>query len=129
MILTTIAIVAQASAAPSAAPTATPSAADLKVAATARAWFVSLQHGKLLDAAQLTPAMVAALTPQVVASFEAQIGPLGDPLTFEQSKSGSQDGGTYYIYDLTFKTGDRLKFAIAFDAGGKISGLRALPPQ
>jgi hypothetical protein len=129
MILTTIAIVAQASAAPSAAPTATPSAADLKVAATARAWFVSMQHGKVLDASQLEPAIAAALTPQVLSSFEAQLGPLGDPLTFDQDKSGPQNGGTYYIYDLTFKTGDRLKFAITFDAGGKISGLRALPPQ
>lgn len=120
MILTTAALVAQAS--PSASATTAP-------AVTARAWFVSLQHGKLLDATALDAAMAAALTPDVLSKFEAQLGPLGDPVTFVLSKQGKQNGGTYYIYDLSFKTGDVLKFAIAFDSAGKISGLRALPPQ
>ncbi len=118
MILTTIALVAQASPAP-----------DAKVAATAKAWFIALQHGKILDASQLDAQMTALLTPAILSSFEAQIGPLGDPTSFEQAKTGTKDGNTYFVYTLSFKTGDRLQFVIAFDPDGKIGGLRALPPQ
>src|ERR1700722_16824244 len=129
MILTTIALVAQAS------PMATASAAsvtipdDAKVDATAKAWFVSMQHGKVLDKSALTSDMVALLTPTILTGFEAKIGPLGAPTAFKLSKSGAQGATKFYIYDLSFKTGDSLKFAIAIDTSGKISGLQALPPQ
>jgi len=133
MILTTIALVAQASPAASAAPAATAapaaSAADLKVAAVAKAWFISLQHGKVLDPSQLTALVLAGFTPDVLTGFETQLGPLGDPISIALAKSGAQNGGKFYIFDLIFKTGDAVKFAIVFDSGGKISGLRVLPPQ
>ena len=94
MILTTIALVAQAS------PMATASAAsvtipdDAKVDATAKAWFVSMQHGKVLDKSALTSDMVALLTPTILTGFEAKIGPLGAPTAFKLSKSGAQGATT-----------------------------------
>lgn len=124
MILTTIALVAQASPAASATP-----AADAKVAATAKAWFVSLQHGKVLDAKQLTEKARAELTPALLAKFEDQLGPLGAPASFDEVRMDAQNGQTGYLYDVGFKTGDELKLLIVFDASGKISGLRVLPPQ
>jgi len=127
MILTTIAIVAQATPAATPAPAATD--ANVKVAATAKAWFISLQHGKVLDPAALDAAMTALLTPAVLTSFENQIGPLGDPTSFDQVRTGAQNGNTFYLYDVGFKTGDHLHFVIAFDSSGKISGMRVPPPQ
>jgi hypothetical protein len=129
MILTTIALVAQASPAATASPAYTPIPGDSKADAIAKAWFVSLQHGKLLDKSALTTDMAAGFTPKILAGFEAKIGPLGVPTSFKLSKSGEQDGTKFYIYDVAFKTGDTLRFAIAFDANGKISGMRALPPE
>ena len=124
MILTTIAIVAQAT--PGA--TATP-APDPKKTAMARAWFVSLQHGKVLDASQLDDKVAALLTADTLTALANQVGPLGDPTAFEQTRTKSDDANTYYMYDVTFKTGDHLAFIIAYDTTGKISGLRVLPPQ
>jgi len=127
MILTTIALIAQATPASTASPAS--SDAEAKAAATAKAWFISLQHGKILDPTALDAEMSQRLTPELLTKFETQIGPLGDPQKFDQARTAVQKGSTFYLYDLTFKTGDMLKFVIVFDPNGKISGMQALPPQ
>jgi hypothetical protein len=129
MILTTIALVAQASPAATASPAYTPIPDNAKVDGIAKAWFISLQHGKLLDKSALSTDVAAGFTSAILTGFEAKIGPLGAPTSFKLSSSGEQDATKFYIYDLVFKTGDAMKFAIAFDANGKISGMRALPPE
>ena len=121
MILTTIAIVAQATP----AATATPDAAA--IAATAKAWFISLAHGKILDKSQLTDAMITGLTPDVLTQLSAAQA-YGDPTNLELKKSGVQDANTYYVYYVTCPNG-HATMLIAFDASGKISGLRMMPAQ
>lgn len=128
MILTTIALVAQATPAATATPTAT-ATPDAKISATAKTWFLSLQQGKVLDAKALSKEMAAAITPDGLSQLASKLGPLGDPTSFEQSKTGVQGDNTYYVYDVGFKNGLHLNFMIAFDTAGKISGMRAFPQQ
>ncbi len=120
MILTTIAIVAQASPAPVASPSAT-------VAESAKAWFLSLQAGKILDSSALTDAMRAGLTPELVSKTATILQPLGAPKAFTQISTGTQSGSTYYVYKVGFKSGDAVDFIYAVDGTGKISGLRVTP--
>ena len=122
MILTTIAMVAQASPKPAATP-------NVAVLAQAKAWFLSLQEGKVLDAAALTDAMRAGLTPQVLAASSQALAPLGAPTGFTQVSTGTASGSTYYVYAVRFKTGETWNFIYALDATGKVSGLRVAPAQ
>jgi hypothetical protein len=122
MILTTIAIVAQATPSASAAPSA-------DVASTAKAWLISLQHGKILDPNALDGEMTKLFTPEVLSGSAEQFGPLGDPTTFVQKKTGVQGDTTYYVYDAGFKGGAHWNFLILFDKAGKISGMQATPAK
>ncbi len=122
MILTTAAMVAQASPKPAATP-------DAAVLAKAKAWFLSLQQGKVLDASALTDAMHAALTPQVLAASSQALAPLGAPTGFTQISTGTTSGSTYFVYAVTFKTGETWNFIYAIDGRGKVSGLRVAPAQ
>ena len=119
MILTTIAFVAQAS------PTATATPDAVAIAATAKAWFISLAHGKILDKSQLTDQMVALLTPDILTKLSAAQA-YGDPTNLELKKSGPDGASMGYLYDLTCPNGHALMI-IEFDASGKISGLRMMP--
>ena len=123
MILTTTALVAQAS---SPAPTASPNAETL---AKAKAWFLALQAGKILDASVLTDEMSKALTPGMLDQVSRSLAPLGAPTSFAQIATGSQAGSTYYVYAVKFKSGDAVNFIYAIDGTGKVSGLRVTPAQ
>jgi hypothetical protein len=125
MILTTIAIVAQATPAASASP----AAVDVATATTAKAWLISLQHGTILDAAALDADMTALLTPEVLSGSAKQFGPLGDPTSFEQKKTGVQGDTTFYVYDVGFKTGAHLNYIFAYDKAKKISAIALRIPQ
>src|SRR5579862_6928090 len=131
MILTTIALVAQASPAPAASPTDAPTPApDPKILATAQSWFASLQNGKILDPGALTGAMAKALTPNALATVAKEFGPLNTPTAFEQEQILDQDGNKYYFYYMTFKEGAHFLFIIGFDdKSGKIALLKVAPPQ
>ncbi|MDE2482008.1 MAG: hypothetical protein KGN02_07440 [bacterium] len=122
MILTTIALVAQA--APK--PTASPNAA---VMAHAKAWFLALQAGKVLDPSALTDQMRTLLTPSTVAGVAKALAPLGPPTGFTQLSTGTQAGSIYFVYAVTFKTGETWNYVYAVDGTGKISGLRVSPAQ
>lgn len=131
MILTTIALVAQASPAPAASPTDAPTPApDPKILATAQSWFISLQNGKVLDSSALSGPMAKALTPSVLASLNTNFGPLHDPTGFDQAQILDQGGNKYYFYYMTFKEGAHFLFIIGFDdKSNKISMLKVAPPQ
>ena len=131
MILTTIALVAQASPAPAASPTDAPTPApDPKILATAQSWFVSLQQGKVLDPSALTQPMAKALTPTALATVNKDFAALHEPTGFDQAQILDQDGNKYYFYYMTFKEGAHFIFIIGFDdKSGKISMLKVAPPQ
>ena len=116
--------------APSPAPSgaaATPSPApDPAVLARAKTWFHMMQTGKI-DKSQLDATMAGLLTDDVVAGMAAKIGPLGDPVTFEQVQTGTVSGNAVYVYELAFGNGTKLDFVFAVDGNGKVSGLRLKP--
>lgn len=136
MILTTIAIIAQASPAPaaSAAPAAaspTPHATlapDAKIDANAKAWLLAGQQGKLFDATQFTDQAKAAFTPEVMSQLKGFMEPAGALKTFERVDSGTKNGLNIYVYKATFANAT-WRFIYVLDNGGKIAGLRVVPAQ
>ncbi len=125
MILTTIAVVAQASPAATASPAASPT--DATVLAHARSWFDALQHGQLLDPSELDDRMKALMTPAIVTQGAKQLEPLGAYTGFDQVQTGTRNGDTFYVYKVTFKGAEALNFIYVVDGSGKISGLRLTP--
>ncbi|MHB8152476.1 MAG: hypothetical protein ACYDGW_05150 [Vulcanimicrobiaceae bacterium] len=97
------------------------------VAARAKAWFLALQQGHVPNRAHLTGPMNAGLTHALVAKVSAQIKPLGAPTTFRQIRSGRHGTSTYYVYKLTFSSGQALDYLFVVEPNGKISGLRVMP--
>jgi len=114
-------------AAPAPQPTA-PSTPNAAVLARARTWFHALQIGKV-DRTELNDQVNGLLTDATVKQLATQLGPLGDPVTFEQLQTGVQAGSTYYVYKMTFKDGDVFDFVFAYQGDGKVSGLRIVPAQ
>jgi hypothetical protein len=131
MILTTIALVAQASPAPAASPTDAPTPApDPKVLATAQSWFASLQNGKILDANDITEPLAKVLTPTALATVAKDFAPLKTPTGFDQAQILDQGGVKYYFYYMTFKEGAHFLFIIGFDdKTNKVALLKVAPPQ
>jgi hypothetical protein len=116
MILTTAAIVAQATAAPA-------------VTDNAKAWFAALQAGKLLDADQLDQQMKDLLTPSALQSVQSLLKDTGAPKSFDQTDTRTVQGLNVYVFKITFDKAAPLDFIYALDAAGKIAGLRFVPAQ
>ncbi len=120
--------VAVATAAPptTAAPAATASP-NAMILARAKEWFHRIQAGTI-DRKQLSTTVNSLLTDAMIKQISAQTAPLGDPIKFEQVTSGTQEGSQYYVYGLSFASGDHWNFIIAFDpASNLITGLRIVP--
>lgn len=114
---------------PSFAASPAPAAsANADMLGRAKAWFASLQTGKV-DRTQMTDEMNKDLSDDQLKTLAAKIGPLGDPTAFEQVQVGSQAGSSVYTYRLAFSNGDHLNFQVAIDGSDKISGFYVLPPQ
>ena len=109
------------SGAPSTAPAATPTP-DPAIVARAKSLFKMLQTGKL-DRAQLSDQANSGITDATMTQAAAQLGPLGDPVTFEQEKTGQREGSNLYLYLLTFGNGAKLAFVVGINAAGKITAL------
>lgn len=110
---------------PSASAAATP-APDPAVLARAKAWYRMLQTGKL-DRQQMSDVANKAITDRLVAQAQAALAPLGDPVSFDQIQTASQSGISLWVYMLTFKSGDRWKFAFGTDADGRVALLQVVP--
>lgn len=114
-----------------AAPEPSPAAAapaSVDTLTRAKAWFSALQSGKV-DRTQMTDTMNKDLSDEQIKNLSAKYGPLGDPTSFEQVKTGSEAGSSVYTYRLAFSNGDHLNFLFAIDGNDKVSGLYILPPQ
>lgn len=128
MILTTIAIVAQATPGASASPAATATPDIAKVTDTAKAWFASLQAGKVLDPKQVTDEMAKAFTPDTLTQVKTTFGDYGAPTTLALKQNGEKMGNTFYVFDVTCAGGKHARMLLVFDdVSMKISGLRMLP--
>lgn len=116
-----------ASPAASASPAPAPSV-DPAVTARAKEWLHRVQTGDI-DRSQLTSAMSAALTPDIVKQVSEQLSPLGDPQTFSVvSQQSLGEGIAGYVYRITFKSSS-IDELIALDKNGKIAALRFRPVQ
>ena len=122
MILTTAAIVAQAT------PVATATPDEDKITALAKAWLISLMNHKLLDPSSLDDKMTKLMTPEVL-NQPLPDGWVGDPSGFDLARSTVQPDGSFYVFDVAFKSGKQAIFIMSFDTKGKINGLRIMPPQ
>lgn len=106
------------------APSPTPNAAVMDRAKT---WFDALRNNTV-DRSQLTAKMNSLMTADTVKQVGTLLAPLGKPTAFEQVQTGSKDGSTYYVYQVTFASGDKWLYVFAFDPStSKVSGLRVLP--
>lgn len=84
-----------------------------------------VQTGKI-DRTQLTPQANAAFTDDVVTKVAAQLGPLGDPMSFTLLKKSSAQGLAIYDYSIVFKSAT-LDEEFVLDPTGKVAGLRFDP--
>lgn len=118
-------------------PTPSPSAAaspasgqdaGAAVAARAKEWLHRLQTGDI-DRSQLTDAMNAALTPDVIKSLSSKFGPLGDPQSFTFAGQQLVQGDmTAYVYRVVFKS-TMLTEVFVLDKDGKVAGIQFPPAQ
>jgi hypothetical protein len=116
VILTTIAIVAQASTA----------LAPQNIDATAQAWFAALVAGKLLDPTALDAEERRIFTPAHTAAFAGDLRKLGAPTLFKRELVQSGSGAAAYAYRVAFADGTTTLFNIVV-RGDKISGLAFAP--
>ena len=115
---------AAAAAAPAPVPTASTNAAVL---VRAKEWFHRIETGDI-DRGQLTAQMNAQLTDAMIKQVAAQVAPLGEPTSFRQIRSGEERGSIYYVYVVTFPSGDKWNYLFVYDrTSGKVSGLRISP--
>jgi len=125
--VTTVIAQAAPSASPAPAATATPSAADTAVAARAKDLLHQVQIGKV-DRSKLDDKMNAALTDAQISQIAAQLGPLGDPVSFTPAGKQTQGDLTVYVYLVGFK-GVSITETYVLDADGKVAGLWFKPVQ
>ncbi len=124
MVFALAALEATALAAP--VPSTTPSP-NVAMMDRAKEFFHRIATGDI-DRSELTPQMNDALTNAMIKQVAAQVAPLGDPTSFQQVQSGRQGGSEYYIYVVTFPSGDRWNYLFVYDpVAKKISGLRITP--
>jgi len=123
-VTTVIAQAATASPAASMAPAPVP-AGDAAAEARAKDWLHQVQVGKI-DRSQLDAKMNSALTDSLLAQVSGQLGPLGEPTSFTQSRKVTQGSITAYVYKVVFPQ-ITLAETIAFDPDGKIGGLLFKP--
>lgn len=134
MLLTTIAIVAQATpahTAPAPRVSASASAAaapapDPAVDARAKAWFDATTHGKLVDATQLTAEMANALTPADLQQLAGVGKQLGAMKSFTFVKAVTQKSDSAYVYHAAMENADA-EFIFVLDPAGKIDGMWLRP--
>lgn len=84
-------------------------------------WLERVQSGNV-DRSQLNKTIEAKLTPQMLATLQKQLAPLGKPYGAAYGGSKMVGQTTVYRYVVAFKDGSIEEY-ISFDAAGKISGL------
>ncbi len=100
---------------------------DAAVTGWARDWLRRLQTGNI-DRSQLSDAMNAALTPDLAKQLVNQLGPLGDPTSFNLSSKQSIGGLIQYIFRIHFDNGIWNEIFV-LDGDNKVAGLRLMPVQ
>ncbi len=115
---------AVAFAAPAPAPTSTTNAA---VMVRAKEWFHRIATGDI-DRSQLTSLMNSQLTDAMIKQVSAQVAPLGEPTSFVQVQSGREKGADYFVYAVTFPSGDKWNYLFVYEPStNKVSGLKVTP--
>jgi hypothetical protein len=129
LLLTGIAAAPQTAATPLPSPTVAPAGTpttsptpppDPAITAKSKAFYHALAMGAV-DRSQLSTTASKKFTAELMKKVATQIGPLGDPVTFEQISTGKQDGAILYAYLLTFGNGTKLDYIVGYDAQGKVS--------
>ncbi len=120
MILTTVAIVAQAANPAIEAPTPLQDA---------KAWFAALQQGRLANPGQLDADMAQAMTPAALVNIASLLKDTGTPQSFEQVQTRAVQSLTIYVFKISFTRAPALNFIYTLDASGKIAGLRFTPGE
>lgn len=113
---------------PSPAAVASPAATIIPADITAQAHqtYIDLITKKV-DHSQFNDAMNALLTDAFVAKFATQLAPLGKPTAFEPIRQQTVEGGTAYVFRVTFADKEQLGWIFSLDAKGKIAGVYAKP--
>ncbi|MGA2635808.1 MAG: serine hydrolase domain-containing protein [Terracidiphilus sp.] len=60
-----------------------------------------LQQGRI-DRALLAPNLIDYFTPEALADFQSSLSPLGEPLTFHQTREELRGGMTFRIFDIVY---------------------------
>lgn len=108
-----------------AAPSLSPAA--VKARHASRTEFLAVQRGKI-DRSHYTARAAAQLTDDLIAKVGAQLTPLGGVKTIELLRNATAQDLDVYEFVLTCETGVVIE-TIAFDAAGKIAGLRFRPAE
>lgn len=87
----------------------------------------SLQQGKI-DRALLAPNLNDYFTPQAVADFQSSLAPLGEPLTFRQTRMALRGGMTFRIFSITYP-GKRLTLTTYTYPNGKLEQYLIAPAE
>ena len=86
-----------------------------------------LQQGRI-DRALLSPNLSDYFTPEALADFQTSLAPLGDPLTFRQSREELRGGMTFRSFDLVYP-GKRLTLTTYTYPDGKLEQYLIAPTE
>ena len=86
-----------------------------------------LQQGRI-DRALLAPNLSDYFTPEALADFQTSLAPLGDPLTFRQSREELRGGMTFRSFDLVYP-GKRLTLSTYTYPDGKLEQYLIAPTE
>ena len=86
-----------------------------------------LQQGRI-DRALLAPNLSDYFTPEALADFQTSLAPLGDPLTFRQSREELRGGMTFRSFDLVYP-GKRLTLTTYTYPDGKLEQYLIAPTE
>ncbi|HEY1160264.1 MAG TPA: serine hydrolase domain-containing protein [Terracidiphilus sp.] len=87
----------------------------------------ALQQGRI-DRTLLAPNLSDYFTPEALADFQTSLAPLGDPLTFRQSREELRGGMTFRSFDLVYP-GKRLTLTTYTYPDGKLEQYLIAPTE
>jgi len=99
---------------------------DPALLARAKSAFTELEHGRV-DRAALTASVNAEYPDAMLEKTKTFFGPLGAPVAWKQAKYGTEDGGRFASYLMTFADGRRFALLFGVDAQGKIDVMTFFP--
>src|SRR5208283_2927050 len=87
----------------------------------------SLQQGRI-DRTLLAPNLSDYFTPEALADFEQSLAPLGEPLTFHQTRTELRGGMTFRSFDIVYPA-RRLRLTTYTYPDGKLEQYLIAPTE